>query len=180
MKKTTFSLFAVSIIWLTSCSNQGNNRAEKKAAASQDSTNKEVWAELVESKTVLIKPDGFQDDYWNSVNKKMDRHELFNTIVEAVLNGKQKAYSILTDSALTLDEVKAVVDLNGAKSEGNGEKKINSDDLSAIRMREKWVFDKEKFQLEKHVTRIDLLYKKVDENGEYLGDKALFYVNLNN
>ena len=179
MKKITFSLFTVSIIWLTSCSNQGNNTVEKKTAP-QDSANKEVWAELVESKTVLIKPEGFQDDYWNSVNKKMDHHELFKTIVEAVLNGKQKAYSILTDSALTLDEVKAVVDLSGAKSADNGEKKINSDDLSAIRMREKWVFDKEKFKLEKHVTRIDLLYKKVDENGDYLGDKALFYVNLNN
>jgi hypothetical protein len=45
-------------------------------------------------------------------------------------------------------------------------------------MREKWVFDKEKFKLEKQVTRIDLVYKKLDENGEIIGNKPLFYVNL--
>ena len=109
----------------------------------------------------------------------MDKDKMFNTLVDAVLSGKKQAYNLFTDSVFTIDEVKAMVDKNNIVTTENEEiKKINSNDLSMIRMREKWMFDKEKFKLEKQVTRIDLLFKKLDETGQYIGDKPLFYVNL--
>jgi len=173
IKKVLFSCFAISLGWgLPSCK-QENKATEIKTVTAPDST-KTQWAELVESKTVMIKPESWEDDYWNSVNKNMDKNKLFNTIVDAVLSGKKQAYDLFTDSLLTIDQVKEKLIDNS-----NAGKKIDAEDLSMIRMREKWVFDNAKFKLEKEVTRIDLLLKKLDETGQYIGDKPLFYVNLN-
>jgi hypothetical protein len=178
VKKVISPLFAIFCVCLLVCCTQEKNVSEDKLGESSDST-KQVWAGLVESKTILIKPESWEDEYWNSVNKNMDSHEIFNTLVDAVLSGKKEAYNLFTDSVLTIDEVKAMVDQNGAvNTEETETKKITADDLSMIRMREKWVFDKAKFKLEKQVTRIDLLFKKLDENGHYIGDKPLFYVYL--
>ncbi|MES2591571.1 MAG: hypothetical protein V4608_06780 [Bacteroidota bacterium] len=173
MKKIIpFIIILISI--LSSCKQEANTEGSKAEPALDPS--KEMWAEVVETKTMLVKPEGWDDAYWQSVNKKMDSHKMFNTIVEAVISGKKQAYDLFTDSVLTIAQVKEMVNTG---SEGTETGKVNADDLSLIRMREKWVFDKEKFILEKQVTRIDLVYKKLDENGEYIGDKPLFYVNLN-
>lgn len=176
-KKIFFSLCAILLVYLLPACNQEKNTTENKTVVSQDSS-KEMWAELVESKTILVKPESWEDEYWNSVNKNMDKNKLFTTIIDAVISGKKQAYDLFTDSVLTMDEVKEKLAYTGDAQ--NAEKKINADDLSMLRMREKWVFDKEKFILEKQVTRIDLLLKKMNESGDYVGDKALFYVYLNN
>lgn len=178
MKKITFSFFAISLVCLFAQCTQESKTVENKVIESTDST-KDVWAELVESKTILIKPESWEEDYWNSVNKNMDKDKIFNTVVDAVLSGKKQAYNLFTDSLFTIDEVRAMVDKNGSVGTEDSEfKKISADDLSMIRMREKWIFDEAKFKLEKQVTRIDLLFKKLDETGQYIGDKPLFYVNL--
>lgn len=146
----------------------------------QESANNVVWAEVVESKTLMCKPEGWDDEYWISVNKGLDRPKIFNTLVDAVLSGKQKAYNILTDQELTIDEVKEILKNMQLNASGVEEsKKLTEADLSMIRMREKWSFNEKEFRLEKQVIRIDLLLKKLDEMGAYMGDKALFYVNLN-
>ncbi len=176
MKNVFFCTICISLLALISSCSQGNDKTEN----TQGTANNVVWAELVESKTVLLKPEGWDEEYWNSVNKNVDHQKIFNTIVDAVLSGKQKAFNILTDQVLTIDEVKEV--LNNVQLVESGKaasKKINADDLSMIRMREKWSFNEKEFRLDKHVTRIDLLLKKLDETGVYIGDKALFYVNLN-
>lgn len=178
MKNIFFSVFAISLVCLFTRCTQESKTIENKVIESTDSS-KDVWAELVESKTILIMPESWEEEYWNSVNKNMDNKKIFNTLVDAVLSGKKQAYNLFTDSVFTIDEVKAMVDKNNIVTAENGEqKKISADDLSMIRMREKWMFDKEKFKLEKQVTRIDLLYKKLDETGQYIGDKPLFYINL--
>lgn len=176
MKKFIFPLLAIALVCFFTRCTQESNTNENKMIVRQDST-KEIWAELVESKTILIKPESWEDEYWSSVNKSRDNQKIFNTLVDAVLSGRKQAYNLFTDSVFTIDEVKAMVDKNSnAKNEELN--KITADDLSMIRMREKWVFDKQKFKLEKQVTRIDLLFKKLDEEGQYIGDKPLFYVNL--
>lgn len=175
MKKSVLALTVTSLVYFASCKQDSH---EAGAIAATDSTKKEVWAEVVESKTILVKPEGWDEEYWASVNKNMDSHQLFATLADAVLSGKKKAYDIFTDSLLTVDELKALITIEADTTANPNEQKIASEDLSMLRMREKWVFDKEKFRLEKQVTRIDLIYKKLDENGDYIGDKPLFYVNL--
>ena len=157
MKKIVVSAIAISFVLMYSCSNHENNTTKNNSIPSTDSTKTEVWAELVESKTAVIKPEGFDDDYWNSINKKVNRSSIFNTIVDAVINGKKQAYNILTDSVLTIDQFKVLITMGNGNATNSEIKKLNENDLSAIRMREKWVFNKEKFTLEKQVTRIDFL-----------------------
>ena len=181
MKNFIFTFAILSgIVLVNSCSTDNNQTTESSNNNNTESmVNNDVWAEVVEAKTIFIKPEGWDDEYWNSVNKNLNKDALFNTIVEAVLSGKRKAYDIFTDSLLTINEVKELVQTNASDSVNQyNEVKIGANDLSLVRMREKWTFDKEKFRLEKKVIRIDLVYKKLDTSGEYIGDKPLFYVNL--
>ncbi len=167
MKNRFAFILAISLGFMSSCDKGSTG-------------NTTVWAEAVESKTVLCKPEGWDDEYWNSVNKGVDHSKIFNTIVDAVLSGQQKGYNILTDQVLTVDEVKEILKNVQLNEAGELEsQRITNADLSMLRMREKWDFNEKEFRLEKKVTRIDLLLKKMDASGAYIGDKALFYVNLN-
>lgn len=176
MKKNIVLSIAIGLsVALYSC--KSDNTENEKDNASE-STNSEQWAELAESQTMLVKPEGWDEDYWKSGHKNIDNQKLFSSVLEAVLAGRVKAYNIFTDSLLTIEEVKEKVALDTTNNE-SGQEGVKADDLSLIRMREKWVFDKEKFHLEKQVKRLDLIYKRLNESGEYIGDKPLFYVYLN-
>lgn len=180
MKKSVLILIITGFVCFYISCKPENNTEKNNSLPATDSTQKELWAEEVESKTILVKPEGWEEEYWKSINKNMNSELLFNTIVDAVLSGKKKAYDLLTDSVLSVDEVKTIVAAKHDKTavEPGIEPKVTAPDLSMIRMREKWFFDTEKFRLEKKVTRIDLTYKKLDESGAYIGDKPLFYVYL--
>lgn len=151
----------------------------KKPAIVVDSTkgsgtDSELWAEQIQSTTALIQPADYDNDYWNSINKNVDRKQIFNTIIDAVISGKLQAYNIITNAPLTISQVKtALVRL------GDNPKMITKNDISKVRMDEKWIFDKKAYKLTKKITRIDLLITQVDDAGEITGnDKPLFYVKL--
>lgn len=164
-KNTAIFITAFTIAVLSSCN--GDDQKYTK------------WADTVESKTLLIKPEGWDDEYWNSVNVNVDKDKIFNTLLAGVLEGKLEAFDIITDLQLSIDEVKALVVNMQLNEAGMLESQtVTKDDLSTIRMRESWSFDETNFKLKKEVTRIDFLLKKLNVDGEYVGDKALFYVNL--
>jgi len=148
------------------------------ACTNNESANTTEWAGQVESKTNIIKPEGFQDEYWREVNKNVDYNKIFKTLVDAVLTGRKQAYDIISEKPLTVEEVKLRMGMLN-DPEYVMTDKITANDLSAMRMREIWTFNEKDFSLEKKVKRIDLLLKKIDPTtGEYLGDRALFYVKL--
>jgi type IX secretion system PorP/SprF family membrane protein len=143
-----------------------------------DTAHGEIWAEKIQSTSSLTKPDDYDDAYWKAMNKNIDQQKIFNTIVEGVLSGKLQAYDLVTDSPLTVEQVQAFLNKN-INSKGKAPKKVTTNDLSKVRMVEKWVFDNKKFALTKQVIRIDLLLKRLDEAGDYTGDdRPLFYVKL--
>lgn len=146
----------------------------KKQSMMVDSTKNEIWAEQIQSTSAMIQPLDYDDDYWNSINKNVDRQQIFNTIVDAVLSGKLQAYDIVTGSPMNVTKVKSsLVRL------GDTPKLITKNDVSKIRMNEKWVFDRKNYKLTKQVTRIDLLITQLNEAGEITGnDKPLFFVKL--
>ena len=146
----------------------------KKQDVVIDSSRNEVWAEQIQSTSPMIQPLDYDNEYWNSLNKKVNRSQIFNTIVDAVLSGKLQAYDLVTNAPLSIAKVKSsLVRL------GDTPKLITKNDISKVRMNEKWVFDKKSFRLTKHITRIDLLITQMDEAGEITGnDKPLFYVRL--
>ena len=157
---------AISIVLIVSSCKQESKPGETNTAETSGSTTQDVWAGQIEANSSFVKPDGWADEDWKAVNKNVDQQKIFNTIAEAVSGGQQKAYDFFTDSVYSLDEAKGRLE--------------NIKSISSLRTRETWNFDKAKFKLEKQVTRICLFTPKLDENGEYMGDKALFYVKLNN
>lgn len=149
--------------------------AKKQASAAVlDTAKSEVWAEQIQSTTAMIQPLDYDDEYWNSLNKKVNRQTIFNTIIDAVLIGKLQAYDIVSNAPLSVSQVKSsLVRL------GDTPKLITKNDISKIRMNEKWVWDKKAFKLTKQITRIDLLITQMDDAGEITGnDTPLFYVKL--
>ena len=105
MKNIFSAISIVSIFFFFLSCNQGNKTTENNSSLTLDPS-KELWAGVVESKTILIKPESWDDEYWAAVYKDMDQNKLFNTIVESVLSGKKQAYDLFTDSLLTLAQVK--------------------------------------------------------------------------
>ena len=166
MKKIFLLSIAFAVI-LLSCKQESNSTGNE-TNISADQVKQDSWAGQIEANTSLVKPEGWAEEDWKAVNKNVDHSKIFNTIADAVGSGQQEAYDFFTDSAFTVDEAKARLE------------NITAEDISSLRTRESWNFDKEKFTLEKQVTRIYLFTQKLDENGDYLGDKALFYVKLNN
>lgn len=149
--------------------------AKKQAAiVPLDSAKKEVWAEQIQSTTPMIQPADYDDEYWRSLNKNVNRQQIFNGIIDAVLSGKIQAYDIVTNAPLSISKVKSsLVRL------GDTPKMVTKNDISKVRMNEKWVFDKKSLKLTKHITRIDLLITQMDDAGEITGnDMPLFYVKL--
>lgn len=148
----------------------------KKQAIMIDSSKSDVWAEQVQSTSPMIQPVDYDDEYWKSINKGVNRNLIFNTIVDAVLSGKLQAYDIVSNTPLSITQVKSsLVRL------GDTPKLITKSDISKIRMNEKWLFDKKSYKLTKQVTRVDLLITQVDDAGEITGnDKPLFFVKLKN
>jgi hypothetical protein len=56
---------------------------------------------------------------------------------------------------------------------------ITADDVTYIAFIEDWYFDKEKFSMEKKVSRACLYINSFDERGDFRGYKPLFWVKLN-
>jgi type IX secretion system PorP/SprF family membrane protein len=148
----------------------------KKQTVFVDSTKSEVWAEQIQSSAAMIQPADYDDEYWNSLNKGVDKQVIFNTIIDAVLSGKLQAYDIVTGTPLSVSKVKSsLVRL------GDTPKLITKNDISKIRMNERWLFDRKSFKLTKQVTRVDLLITQVNDAGEITGnDKPLFFVKMKN
>ena len=146
----------------------------KKVAVAIDSSKNEVWAEQIQSSTAMIQPADYDDEYWNSLNKNVDRQQIFNTIVDAVISGKLQAYNMVTNAPMSIAQVKAsLVRL------GDTPKLVTKNDISKVRMNEKWLWDKKSNKLTKQVTRMDLLITQLDEAGEVTGnDKPLCYVKV--
>ncbi len=135
-----------------------------------------VWAEEVQSEIPTLQPFGWQDEYWDRINKGVNYQEIYDGLVAKVIKGEIIAYDILFDGAYSVEEFKTQLGMTGIE----GDVPVTYEDVSRIRMREKWFYNEELFTLDKKISRIEFLVKKIDpQTGEYLGDGALFYVKMN-
>ena len=184
MKKTVYTLITfATVIAIASCntSTEETKKEQNTSTSFTDTVNKEIWAEQMVSNNLLKRMEGADDEYWNDINKNVNRANIFNTIIDAVISGKQKAFNFENDTLFTLESVKERLinhdfDLDPSKKNQH----YTSDDLSALRFSEKWIFDKVNFKLENKVSRIDVIVKKFSADGKWIGERALFYVKLNN
>ena len=155
-----------------SCTQESSTSGHEEVPA-PSSSNYELWAEQVESTTDVVKPDGWSEQDWNSVTKNIDREKIFISITQAALSGKQQAYNYITDSALTVEQVKSSLVLSETSN-------VGAKDISHIRVKEKLYFDAENFKLLKQPTALSLFVNSYAEDGSIRGYKPLFYVKLKN
>lgn len=195
MKQTIISILAYSMIsMLFSCKQENNTNTNSTIAATEDNSspapaNMKQWAEQVESSINLTVPEDWAPEDWNNIFRNIDRKSIYADVIDAVLSGKQKAYNFFTDSSLTLDQVKSILDkkvtvLNLDSIAHNAENKVSHEDvgpntISLMRVREKVYFDKENFKLERKPTALILYVNHYSEDGSFVGYKPLFYVKLN-
>jgi hypothetical protein len=134
----------------------------------------------------LKKPAGWSDQDWNALTKNIQQEKIFNDVLEAVYEEKQQAYDYITDSPITAAQVKSILSktdtliVDGVKDPVVTVTKIGPTDISLVRINEKLFFDKKKFKLEKDPVSISFFVPCLSEDGSYKGDRALFYVKLNN
>jgi hypothetical protein len=198
MKKKLIAIATITVVFsMSSCKQEnipkeenttkqentaGTVEENKTNTTTTSSGNKELWAEQVESSIALTVPDDWAPEDWNTIFKKVDRKAIYNDVIDAVLNGKQKAYNFFNDSAYTVDQVKSI--LNKPERQKNQDKivenKTGPDNISVMRVREKVYFDKEKFKLGTIPTALILYINHYSEDGSFVGYKPLFYVKLNN
>ena len=143
MKKICSFILAIGL--LHACKPKEDNATDKKNTLTTDS--QELWAEQIESSASLTRPEGWTVEEWKSVAKEIDQEKIFHTIVESVLKETRQAYDYITDSTLTVDQVKVILNRNmedpaSGKTTANP---IKATDISTIKFREKLYFDKEKF-----------------------------------
>ena len=134
------------------------------------------------------------------VNEKgeFDKEKMFSSITHAILSGKLKAYRAFSgsDKELTLKEFNNILvswdtsdtpmvalDTTG----GSGEipigtpvmRRLTSEDITQLKFNETIEFDTVSYTLCKKVSRIAFYTYKLNERSEQIGQKELFYVNLN-
>ena len=147
-------------------------RERKMPIAAIDTLRNELWAEQIQSSSPIIQPNDYDDEYWKSLNKNVHPQQIFSTIVGDVLSGKLQAIDIVTGTPLSIADVQAAL-----VRIGDTPKMVTKNDISKVRMNEKWMWDKKLNILTKKVTRIDLLIPVLDEAGEPTGnDRPLFCV----
>lgn len=145
--------------------------------------NMKQWAEQVESSINLTVPEDWSPEDWNNIFRKVDRKAIYADVIDAVVSGKQTAYNFFTDAALTMDQVKSILDKKVTVK--NAENKISLESvspntISLMRVREKVFFDKDNFKLERKPTSLILYVSHYSEDGTFVGYQPLFYVKLNN
>jgi len=185
--KSSFALFAIVLI-AASCV---NNNTTPTNIAGKETVAGELWAEQVESNTDIKKPEGWTDADWSVMNKGVDKEKIFNSIVEQVLAGKLKAYNYITDDSLgySVEQVKSMINrtdsitsedpVTGHKNISVQTVEVGADDIAQVRMKEKWLFDKDNMHLEKKVMSIAFFKSVFGEDGTVKGITPLFYVKLN-
>lgn len=193
MKKLLYILSAITI-FLASCKEKPAEQAGNNTSPSSSSVTTppgtELWAEQVESRTDMLKPNDWSDADWNATYKNVNNEKIFNTIKDAVIQGRLQAYDYFIDTVkYTPDQVKNQI-INWvdtlydedpatgkfvAKTVQNG---ITSKDISAIKVKEKWFFDPKTYTMYKQVTDIAFFVNSYTGDGFIRGIQPLFYVKL--
>ncbi len=187
MKKLTFLAATLFVIFYSACK---TGSTDSNTSSSTVSGNQEVLADQIECDVKTIKPDDWADEDWNDAVKNIDRKKIFTSVVEAVLSGKQKAYNYVSNEEYTIDQLKKMmsgVDTVYKENPSTGEMtpearkwEVGPDQITFLKVREKWLFDAEAFKLTTVPVQMIICKNVYGADSTLKGQTALFYVKLNN
>ena len=180
MKKATLIILCATMI---ACNKNNSTSTENNGHSV-------VWAEKVKTVLPLEKDSLTNIPYlveWNQYDKKT----IFESLTNAVLKGKLKAYCNYPDCPLTIEQFKntleswdsthVVQDINnpGTSTYTPTLKKITANDIVQVRFDEHIEFDTTNYTFNNKISVVEFLINKKDmETGEVLGLKYLFGVKL--
>jgi hypothetical protein len=182
MKKILLLVFAVGLF---SCSKEKSN--ETSSSIAQGCT---VWADSISAQSPVMIQDGWSEADWAKENK-YNTAKIFNTIKDAVLTGKLKAYDVYDNNEIPMEEFKMILERTDTVEQADEQKpenirqlilktELKAEDIARIDTKEKWYFDETAFKLKKEVESITFLKNSYTESGEIRGVAAVFMVKLNN
>ena len=173
MKKTLFliSLIATTFI-LFSCKN--NTSAD----------NKDEWVITKKiSYPVFIKSPYEDTDWWVENIEGSDREKIVNVLLDAVLQGKVKAYNYMDMKELSLDEAKKAMNTEIRLETGDVDttvmQPVERKMIYRLTFLETWSFNDKTFALSKIVVAVAPSETSRDETGEIRGYRPLFWIFLN-
>jgi hypothetical protein len=125
---------------------------------------------VVIAENILASPQFVKDSLWSTEDweqtYKYDKELLYKTICDAVLSGKLKAYSLLSETPYSISEFKAIMD-----------ELVSAESISKVDVEEKMVFDSDINKIVSTVKSIHFLEDKFDTTtGERLGYRSLFKI----
>ena len=180
MKKATLIILCATLI---ACNKTNNTSTENKS-------HNVVWAEKVKTVLPLEKDSLTNIPYlveWN----KYDKKTIFESLTNAVLKGKLKAYCNYPDCPLTIEQFKNTLDFwdstNYVEDENNPgtmmsipiHERITAEDIVQVRFDEHIEFDTTNYTFNNKISVVEfLIEKKTIETGEVIGLKYLFGVKL--
>jgi hypothetical protein len=182
-------LFFNVALLISSCTPENKKPEEASKTITLSNGKREVWAENIRSETDILKPKDFSDEDWKSFASFVDNRKIVNTLIDAVLSGKKKAYDGYYDSTeLSIERIKEMInriDTIVVQNPATGElertiKKETMDEKTVdhIRFQENWYFDQENLRIEKEITKVCLVQNSYDEYGAFRGFKPLFWIHL--
>ena len=145
--------------------------------------------------STIISHEGDDNDWYENIPRA--RRKVFvNGILDAVKSGRLKAYrhpvglpvksaefelSVKQVNALLMDTIAQVIvdPETGEENEKTVVREITYDDIMRLTFVEEWYFDEPSLQMSKRVNGIALAYPFLNEYGEFIGYRRLFWVWLN-
>lgn len=187
MKNVAYVFLGLILFACSSRPEPATDAAAAAASATEKSSVGEVWAEEIRASSDIEKPWDFTPGDWEAITEKIDTGKILNTLINAVLNGKATAYHPIFDTVvLPPAEINKILSARDTfvvtdPSTGKSEMKALSTRsvIDNIQTREQWVFDEQKFSMQKKVLAIAPVRKVYGPDGDFRGSQILFWVKLN-
>jgi hypothetical protein len=136
---------------------------------------------------VIIKTPDPDFDWWMQNIEGSEREKLVHDMIYAAINGKVKAYGVLSNKLLTTDDIKGMLRHVDSVQVENPDPphqmidtvvihEVNLKEITKIRFLEEWKMDQNSLVFSKKVLGICPMVEAYMETGELKGYKPLFWV----
>lgn len=144
---------------------------QNTSTSSSFNQTEEINGELVADTiiySVVIKNTDPSDHWTTECLSHLDRNKLVDQLFESVYKHHAQAYNYLTDTPMSVGEIKAIEEQEDFAREKVGK----------LQFWESWHYDEKTQSMNKRVHAILVAYEITNDQGELLGYKAAFYIKM--
>ncbi len=156
MKKITLLVVCATMI---ACNKNANTTAETKNTSV-------LWASNVETMLPMIQDTMWSKENWDEVYK-YDKKTIFETMKNAVVSGKLKAYTAYPAGEMSVEEFKTRM------------ADITADKIAQMRFDESMELDTANYTINKKVAFVTFTINKLADDGQIMGMAKLCDIKMN-